>query len=165
MIKKYPQRSSSHQLEQLSERYFINALPKNWTVQKPRDDYGVDLVVNIFEGNDAIGLELIVQLKSSHSCDNDEQVTTRLRTATYNHLWDKLQIVMLVKYIEDEDEAYWIFLSDIPKPSQDQNTLSIHIPKSNKVSSINWNEIHDFVHNVTSDKISMRRRNRFRRGE
>ena len=65
-MKRYPQRSNTHQLEELSERFFINSLPRNWRSEKPVGDYGVDLQVDIFENDNATGLELLIQLKSSH---------------------------------------------------------------------------------------------------
>ena len=61
----FPIRSETHQLEELSERFFRNSLPKNWLCERPANDYGVDLRVDLFEGNNATGLELLVQLKSS----------------------------------------------------------------------------------------------------
>src|SRR6266511_1639108 len=141
----YPQRNDTHQLEELSERFFANTLPRNWRSEKPGGDYGVDLKVDVFEGNYATGLELLIQLKS----------------ATYNYLWDKLQVAMLVKYVEVENEAYWLLLSNVPEPSQDQDSFTIRIPKENRLSSIDWQRIQNYVRDVTNGKIATRRRNRF----
>lgn len=76
-----------------------NALPNNWVVEKPPNDYGVDLRVDIFEGELATGLELLVQLKSSQRASEGDSESISLRLATYNYLWDKLQVVMLVKFV------------------------------------------------------------------
>lgn len=119
----YPQRHATHQLEELSERFFINSLPRNWRSEKPQGDYGVDLKVDIFENDNATGLELLVQLKASGKASKSSHETIRLGIATYNYLWDKLQVVMLVKYIEAENEAYWLLLSDVPEPKQGNNTF------------------------------------------
>lgn len=62
---RYPVRPDTHNLETLSERFFQNSLPRNWVPHRPPNDYGVDLVVAIFEGEMATGLELLIQLKSS----------------------------------------------------------------------------------------------------
>lgn len=158
MTRQYPQRSNSHQLEALSERFFISSLPRNWQHDKPTTDYGVDLRVDIFEGKNATGLEILIQLKSSHAGDSSQYETIRMRTATYNHLWDKLQVVMLVKYVEEEGEAYWLLLKDVPEPSQKQNTFTIRIPKSNRLSTIDWSDIHRYIRGVTDDKLAARRR-------
>ena len=157
----YPQRNNTHQLEEISERFFANNLPRNWRSEKPGGDYGVDIKVDIFEGNNATGLELLVQLKSSHGASTSDFETIHLKTTTYNYLWDKVQVVMLLKYIEVENEAYWLLLSDVPEPSQDQDSFTIRIPKENRLSSIDWQKVQKYVRDVTNGKIVTRRRNRF----
>jgi hypothetical protein len=158
----YPKRTSTHQLEEISQRFFINSLPRNWLAEKPQGDYGVDLRVDIFEGENAIGLELLVQLKSSSEGTDDDVVKMRLNTRTYKYLWDKLAVVMLVKYIAVENEAYWLLLSDVPEPSAEKETFTINIPKINRLSSIDWQAIHQYVYMVTMRKIDTRRRFTFR---
>jgi hypothetical protein len=156
----YPQRSDTHQLEELSERFFANRLPRNWRYEKPGGDYGVDIKVDIFEDSNATGLELLVQLKSSHDANELDFETINLRTTTYNYLWDKVQVVMLVKFVEVEKEAYWLLLSDVPEPNQNQSSFTIRVPKQNRLSSIDWQRIQRYVRDVTDGKIATRRRNR-----
>lgn len=154
MNESFPVRPESHQLEELSERFFRQALPKNWTVEKPNHDYGVDLRVDLFEGTSATGLELLVQMKSSAKATEAETETVQLRIATYNLLWGKLQVAMLVKFIEAESEAYWLLLKDIPAPSQDQETFVVHIPKKNRLSTAPWVDIQAYVRSVTDTKLA-----------
>jgi hypothetical protein len=137
-------------------------LPENWTAEKPGSDYGVDLRVDIFEGEYATGLELLIQLKASDTSTDGENESIRLRTTTYNHLWDKLQVVMLVKYIADENEAYWLLLSKVPEPNQGQDTFTVSIPKQNKLSNIDWEDIKQYIREVTDEKLAARRRNKLR---
>lgn len=165
MDRQYPRRVDNHQLEELSERHFRNLLPRNWTCEKPSQDYGVDIRVDLYDGQAATGLELLVQLKASAEGSNQETETIRLRTATYNHLWDRLPVVMLVKYIEAEDKAYWLLLSEVPAPNQDQDTFTVHIPKVNVLSEINWDLIYEYVREVTDEKLAARRRKRLERRE
>lgn len=80
---RYPQRIETHQSAELSERFFANSLPRNWRSEKPGGDYGTDIKVDIFEGNNATGLELLVQLKSSQHASRLAYETIRLRTTTY----------------------------------------------------------------------------------
>src|SRR6266508_5139839 len=145
MERAFPVRSESHQIEELSERFFCDSLPKNWVAEKPANDYGVDLRVEMFEANQATGLELLVQLKASAKPTGGEAEAVRLKVATYNYLWDKLQVAMLVKYVESEGEAYWLLLSNVPEPSQDQDSFTIRIPKENRLSSIDWQRIQNYV--------------------
>lgn len=163
MNRQYPQRVNNHQLEELSERHFRNLLPRNWTCEKPAQDYGVDLRVDLYDGQAATGLELLVQLKASEEGSNQETETIRLGITTYNHLWDKLQVVMLVKYIEAEDKAYWLLLSEVEEPNQDQETFTVHIPRANVLSEIVWEQIQKYVRGVTDEKLAARRRNHIER--
>lgn len=157
----YPQRPESHQLEELSKRFFMQCLPKNWCAEKPASDYGVDLKVDIFEESHASGLELLVQLKSSQATiSSKDYETISIEISTYNHLRDKLQVVLLVKYIESENEAFWVLLYDVPEPNQSQKTFTIRIPKRNRLSSIDWNQIQEYVREVTRGKLESRRRRR-----
>lgn len=164
MATRFPQRPESHQLEEKSERFFRNALPGNWTVDRPSNDYGVDLKVDIFEGTDATGLELLVQLKASAQANGTESESVQLKVSTYNLLWNKLQVVLLVKFIEAENEAYWILLKDIPSPPQDQDTFTAHIPRGNRISNITWAGIVQYVRTVTDTKLAAMRAYQLRNG-
>lgn len=81
-----------------------------------------------------------------------------MKTATYNHLRSKLQVVMLVKYVEPLNEAYWLLLKDAPSPPNDKKTFSVHIPKANRLSAIEWHVIQAHVRNVTDIKLAAARR-------
>lgn len=158
MDRSFPIRSESHQLEEASERFFRDCLPRNWTAEKPGNDYGIDLRVDMFEGNQATGLELLVQLKASAESTAADSESVRIRTTTYNLLWEKLEVAMLVKYVESEKEAYWLLFRDIPTPSQDQETFTIHLPKANRISTIQWPDIQAYVRSVTDKKLAAMRR-------
>ena len=156
MNRRYPIRHDTHNLEALSERFFENSLPTNWVSERITNDYGVDLRVDIFESKRATGLEFLVQLKSSTRATKGRIERLRLRLATYNYLVNKLQVVMLVKYIEETNEAYWILLRDVPPPDQTRQTFTIQIPKANTLSTISWVNIKNHVHKVTEDKLTTR---------
>ena len=106
-----PLRLQSHQLEELSRRCFDRCLPKNWVgsdAAKPGADYGADVRVDLFDGNKATGQELLVQLKASQKPSGGDSESIQLKTSTFNYLRAKLQVVMLVKYAESDNEAYWL---------------------------------------------------------
>jgi uncharacterized protein DUF4365 len=158
MSKRFPIRAESHKLEEASERFFRNALPRDWTCEKPEHDYGVDLRVDIFEDGQATGLELLVQLKSSAESSGDVFEIVRVKTSTYNYLWSKLQVVILVKFVEADSEGYWLWLRDIVEPREDQETLNLKIPKTNRLSRIDWEQIKTYVRRVTDVKTAAMRR-------
>lgn len=151
-LAKLPQRPNEHQLEELSRRFFIAALPRNWTHHAPSDDYGVDLNVDLFNGDAATGLELLVQLKSSAKAEDGEHESIRLKVSTYNYLRNRLPVVMLTKFVESSDEAYWILLRDLPVPDLQADSFTVNIPKANSLSSIDWTAIYRLVEQVSDAK-------------
>lgn len=150
----YPQRPEAHQIEEVSRRYFVQCLPANWASERPTNDYGVDLRVDIFEGNAATGLELLVQLKASEQATDGDTESIDLRATTYNMLRDKLQVAMLVKYSREENEAYWLLLKDAREPQEGRESVTIRIPKANRLSQIDWRHIQEHVRNVTDVKLA-----------
>ncbi len=158
---KFPQRTNTHILETESERYFTQSLPPEWTSERPDHDYGIDQRVEISHDGSIKGYEFLVQLKSSAISEPGEIVTTQLAISTYHYLWDKLQVVMLIKYIQSEKEAYWILLCNVPDPDDTHKTMTIHIPKANTLSTIDWNRIRKYVEQVTYKKISAREKDGF----
>ena len=162
MNKSFPLRANSHQLEEMSVRFLRQSLPRNWVAEKPSSDYGVDLRVDLFEGDRATGLELLVQLKASATTSDQDAESVQLKVSTYNLLWEKLQVAMLVKFVEAEGEAYWLLFRDIPAPSQEQETFTVHIPKVNRLSAAPWGEIQAYVRSVTDKKLAAMRRSQMR---
>ena len=154
----FPQRPRSHELEEISRRAFIASLPESWACERVENDYGIDLRVDIFEGSRATGLELLVQLKSSERPTDGrdvEQVT--LKVSTYNLIWRKLQVAMLVKHVQSEGESYWLFFRDIPPPRQEQETFTIQIPRDNRLSTISWEDVQNRIREVTDRKLAAQR--------
>lgn len=94
---------------------------------------------------------------SANQNDNYETEKITLRLSTYNYLWNNLKVVLLIKYVQLENEAYWLLLKDVPEPNQENDTFTIHIPKENTLSNLDWNLISEYVREVTNDKLSARR--------
>lgn len=158
MVKQYPQRHPNITLEAISENYFRSKLPPSWAVHKPTPDYGQDLSIEIEEGGQFRSRELLVQLKSSHKPSKNKIFeVVPLDVTSYNYLNANLRVVMLVKYVESENEGYWLLLKDISPPNnyENQKSFSIHFPRNNRLSTINWeNEIVTHVSFVTETKLN-----------
>jgi hypothetical protein len=152
---KYPKRHSNHSLEEKSIIYLKKHLPHDWNVNSVDRDYGQDLNLEISEDGVYKGLELILQLKSSHQA-NELNNTERqnFKTSTYNYLNGNLRVVMVIKYVESENESYYILLKDVEEPNQKNETFTIYLPKENKLSTIDWNEVTSYVRNVTGKKLA-----------
>lgn len=151
----FPIRHETHTLGQKSETFFRNQIPQDWVANRPQNDYGVDFQIDITEGRELRGLELIVQLKASEKSSGDEdKETITLKVSTYNYLRKLLTVVMLVKYVESEGEAYWVFLREMTPPmDEDQKTFTVHIPKANRLSSIDWEDTTAVVRDITNLKL------------
>jgi hypothetical protein len=155
MAMQFPERHQNHTLEQKSEGYFRNILPKEWNVTSPAKDYGQDLNIELSEDGQFKGLDLIVQLKASHNSNalNDNERVT-LKLSTYNYLRQNLRVVMIVKFIEDENEAYWTLLRDVRPPNNDgQEEFTMYFPRQNRLSQINWPEIVTYIRDITNRKL------------
>jgi len=159
MADQFPQRTAAHELEEISERYVRNLLPRRWTSEKPQHDYGVDLRVDIYEEGNATGMELLLQLKASTKATEGDVERFRLPVSTYNHLRFKLQVAMVIKYVEEDKEAYWLLLKNVSPPPTKQQTFTVHIPKANRLSTIDWTDIERYVRSVTDKKLAAIRRN------
>lgn len=158
---KYPKRHTSHTLEEKSIRFFKRHLPADWNPNSVDNDYGKDLEVEICEDSEYKGLEFIVQLKSSAESNESGGYERQLmRISTYNYLWGNLRVAMVVKYVESEDEAYWILLRDVDPRNQENESFTIHLPRGNRLSGIDWNGIAEYVKEVHIGKLSSWREKR-----
>jgi hypothetical protein len=151
----FPVRHEAHILEQKSETFLRSNLPQDWTVNRPQNDYGVDFQIGIAEDGKLRGLELIVQLKASQTSSGSEySETVQLKVKTNNYLRKLLTVVMLVKYVESENEAYWTFLREVMPPrNENQETFTVHIPKTKRISEIHWEAIIAEIKQITNLKL------------
>ncbi len=152
---KLPQRPVQHNLEEISKRFFQSQLPVNWTTDKPSNDYGIDLVVNIFDGTNASPYQFLVQLKSSQAMSAFDSEKIPLNISTYNYLRFQLHVAIVVKYVLEDNEAYWLRLVDIPKPNQNKKSFTVSIPRKNKLSCINWVDFENYIRKIVDLKLSV----------
>ena len=155
MATEFPKRPPQHQLADESVRFFRDSLPREWTSDEPKSDYGVDLRVGIARDGGVTGEALVVQLKASANTDVGEFVTVELAISTLNYLRNLLEVVLLVKYVASEGEAYWLLLKDFENaPEEDQKTITIRIPRKNRLSQNPWAEIANHVQAVHYRKLA-----------
>lgn len=157
MSPKLPERPESHQLADESERFFRNCLPREWICDAPAHDYGVDFHISLVSDGHVTGRILLVQLKSSNAEAEGKSVSLRLNVSTVNYLKDMLGVVLLVKYVASEKEAYWQLLKNVPPPPEDQETITVRIPRANKLSQNPWTDIARHIENVQERKLGATR--------
>lgn len=158
MTKRLPQRPRAHELEVQSENFFRLNLPAGWTCDKPQHDYGVDLRLGLATDGQITGQQLVVQLKASEVADAADYVLVRLDVTTLALLRQMLEVAMLVKYIAAEREAYWLLLKDFTsEPRDGQRTVSVRIPKVNRLSANPWPFVGQHVEAVHFRKLNANR--------
>lgn len=158
MNAQFPIRDDARQRETASQLFFQRHLPAAWTWESPVPDYGIDLRVGVVENNLVTGLEFLVQLKASPNPSNGEYERVRLNVSTYNYLMDALSVAMLVKYIASEQEAYWVLFRDVPPPPQAQQSFTVRVPRSNRISDLDWQQLRGRLGNIQELKLGAGRR-------
>ena len=155
MAIRFPQRPAAHQLEAESVAFVQAQVPHGWTFDRPAHDYGVDLRLGLARHGQVTGEQLVVQLKASAVAKGGEAVTVSLDVPTLNFLRNMLEVAMVVKYVAAEREAYWLLLKDFgAQPREGQKTVTIRIPRVNKLSAQCWGKISDHVQAVHFRKLS-----------
>jgi uncharacterized protein DUF4365 len=155
MATQFPQRPESHQIEDESIAYFERNLPRGWTCDQPQHDYGVDLRIGLADDGCVTGQQMVVQVKASQSAPAGDDVVFTLEVQTLNYLRNMLEVALLVKYIADEREAYWLLLKDFESlPLEGQKAVTVRIPRANRVSNDPWTAIATHVAAVHHRKLN-----------
>lgn len=153
-----PIRDVARQREAASELFFQQHLPNGWTWDRPENDYGIDGRVGVVDNNRVTGLELLVQLKASLNPSTADYERVTFDVSTYNYLMGALSVSMLVKYIEADREAYWVLFRDVPAPRQSQQTFTIRVPRANRVSTLDWQQLQARLSGIQGIKLDAGRR-------
>lgn len=155
MPTRFPQRPKTHQLEAESVAFVQAQVPHGWTFDRPEHDYGVDIRLGLAKNRQVTGEQLVVQLKASAVAPEGETVSVTLDTSTLNFLRNMLEVAMVIKYVAREQEAYWLLLKDFrSQPREGQKTVTIRIPRTNKLSARPWDQIARHVEAVHFRKLS-----------
>lgn len=149
-----PMRPSAHQIEDESIAFLLRHLPVEWTCDRPQHDYGVDLRIGLASEGMINGQQFVVQLKASVNAGHGDSVAVTLEVPTLNYLRNLLEVVLIIKYVATERDAYWLLLKDYTKePSEGQKTATIRIPRENSISAYPWHTIAAHVQAVHSRKL------------
>ena len=148
-----PIRHNNHILETESNKFFNRHIPDEWIIDKPEHDYGIDYNINIVINNEVTGLSFSVQLKSKVKDTHTDFATVTLKHSTLSLYNSMLTPVLLVAYVQEEIEAYWCWFNDLDIDlTTQQKTFRIKIPKTNKLSKIDWKTLTKYVQNIFSIK-------------
>jgi len=149
----YPQRSSTHTIEEESDRFFKRYLPLSWVANKPLD-YGLDYYIEIGEGTHITGKNFSVQLKSHEKLTANNVVEIILKRSTINMYLNRLEPILLICYIRESQEAYYDwFASNTVDLTKDYEEYTIKINKAHRLSLLNWDDIISDVDKIFSRKF------------
>lgn len=148
-----PIRHNNHILETESNKFVNNHIPNEWVIDKPDHDYGIDYNINIVINNEVTGLSFSVQLKSMIRDHYSDFATITLKHSTLSLFNTMLIPVLLVAYVQEEKEAYWCWYNDLDIDlTVQQKTFTIQVPKTNKLSELDWTRITKYVQRIFSIK-------------
>lgn len=150
---KLPSRPASHILEAKSDRFLRNNIPVDWIVDRPID-YGIDYRVELVQNGEVLGYNFSIQLKAHEIASEKGEISITLKRSTINFYLNRLEPILLVCYVSELDEGYYMwFLDSTIDLTKSNETYTLKFKKANKISSLNWNVIRDHVHSVFSRKF------------
>lgn len=149
-MKKFPKRHKNHVLESKSEKFFLDHLPEDWIAEKPVD-YGIDYKVEIIIDEEVTGQNFSVQLKAHAKLKDDGLICVSLARSTVNYYLARLEPILIICYIKENNEAYYMwFTENSVDLTKDQKTHSVKFDPGKKVSSLDWDEIAEYVNSIFS---------------
>ena len=105
----YKKRPESHVLEQESIDALKGILPKNWIYDKPTD-YGIDLDIQIVEGDRVTGKKLGVQVKATDSLnETPDEPTYSIDLSSLKLYEEYTDPVIIIYAITDKQRSFWKF--------------------------------------------------------
>ncbi|MGW6131332.1 DUF4365 domain-containing protein [Cellulomonas sp. NPDC055163] len=102
---KMPSRPVQHRLEARSRVAFSAHAPETWSVEDRNRDYGIDLDVEIFEGDQATGLRFAVQLKSVGDFKGKPSVSVKAEKLRY---WLAQDVPVLLCLWDSGSNQMWV---------------------------------------------------------
>lgn len=159
----FPRRPRSHSIEEISRNQLRQNLPEDWICLDINPDYGVDNLIEICEEEQMRGNSFSIQLKATdRDFSTRNYLTVTMNTRTINYLMHRAELVMIVLYSSIENESYWIWLRSVNHGIDFNNqSATIRIPKTNRLSQIDWTRITAFTDRIRSMKINHARNEDF----
>jgi len=102
-------RSHEYQLEYESRLALRNLLPKAWIVRDKEPDVGIDMEIEIVEGEEVTNKMIWVQLKSTGNTDTKKDISYPMDTKHLKY-YEGCQLPVIILYwIKSKNEFYYMF--------------------------------------------------------
>jgi|SRR5665213_106294 len=146
--------TESQALGRKGERWFAGQLPKNWILQRPSEDIGIDGVVVVTDPGDLNGLEFRVQIKASHvwKRQNGNIILRNLKRNSVRNWQFQLTPAMLVLYEEQSDSGIYAWVWELfdrktilELISGKTETVTLKIPTMNGINAQCWQDVKNWL--------------------
>ncbi|MCU0392073.1 MAG: DUF4365 domain-containing protein [Thermoflexibacter sp.] len=151
----YPKRDRNHIIEEYSERFLKSHIPIEWVINKFHIDYGTDYNCEIAsKEGEVTGRNFTIQLKGKEKESDDEFIkVTKIKRTTINRWLKRLEPTLIVVYVIDEKEAYWLwFKEDTVDLTKSNDSFLINIPRLNRFSTISWSDVEKNIIEIFNKK-------------
>jgi hypothetical protein len=134
-----PKRPYAHVLGEMGERFVMAHLPPQWITRQISYDYGLDLNVELVEAGRVTGKNFSVQVKALQKRPQTSlHIPVRLKVSSVAYMKERPEPVMLVVYVDDDKEAYWLWAHEIAPPDANRNTVTLLVPTTRRLTQTDW---------------------------
>lgn len=147
-MSRLPQRPRRHVIEEESRRHVREILPPEWIVEDTRNDYGIDLGVEIVKNESVTGATFRMQLKGTDSLSirRGGYISHRCKTSALVYYLERPELVVYVVYDAKNRKSYWIWIQDYIRQSlkpgwRKQTKATVKIPVDQILDAKAINEI------------------------
>ena len=141
--------STAQIIGRAGERWFSTLLPKEWSFQRPIDDFGSDGIVALGDKKSMSALEFGVQIKSRRNIDwKSGKCRISITREMAQYFSQKIYPVLFILYDEKNNIGYYSWFTDIfdiKNIKSAKNNLSIYIDISNSLSKNEFKNIENRV--------------------
>lgn len=144
-----PNRHRNHIIESLSDRFMRKYIPIEWVLNQFQIDYGTDYNCEITTVNGVTGNNFTIQLKGKEIELNKEKIKINLKRTTITRWLKRLEPTMIIVYICDEDEAFWMwFDNDTVDLTKNNTSFLVSVDRQNSLSKTLWSEVSKYIENI-----------------
>jgi hypothetical protein len=141
---RFPSRPYAHVLGEMGERFVISHLPSEWITRQISYDYGLDLNVERVENGRVTGKNFSIQVKAlTKRPRTGTHVPVRLAMSTLSYMKERPEPVLLVVYVDEDKEAYWLWAHEIAQSDTERTTVNVLVPTNRRLTQTDWTAFSD----------------------
>lgn len=125
-----------------AERFVEISLPMEWVVRKVSYDYGLDLNVELVRNYSVTGKVFSIQVKARESAPPGD-IAVRLSASSLEYMRARPEPVLVVAFVAEDNEAYWLWVQDAPV--REAANVTLRVPRDNRLSTTDWDRFAEQV--------------------